>query len=147
MSNQKIIPRSVLYGLDGKGYYSIAQELTSDDPLLRKWAAIYAIYKYDFSQSDPYRYYDFISNAQNYRYATVIFSIPTETIETSDGIDDRDIQIVNYEEMSSEEEINNFLATNQIDPTLLLLLGAVTIHYNPSLFGGIYWTNPFKGKK
>lgn len=118
MNDQKLIPRSVWYGLDGQSYDSIAQELTSEDPLLRKWAAIYAIYKYDFSHSDPYRYYDFISNARNSRYATVIFSIPTDTIETSDGIDDRDIQIVNYEKMSSEEEINKFLETNQIDPTL-----------------------------
>ncbi|CAI8745932.1 hypothetical protein [Pseudomonas sp. fls2-241-R2A-110] len=118
MNNQKLIPRSVWYGLDGKGYDSIAQELASEDPLLRKWAAIYAIYKYDFSSIDPFRYYDFINNAKSSRYAMIIFSIPVETINTSDGIDDRDIKILNYEKMNSEEEINSLLETYRIDPAL-----------------------------
>jgi len=118
MNNQTLIPRNVWYGLDGKGYDSIAQELASEDPLLRKWAAIYAIYKYDFSSIELFRYYDFINNAKNSQYATIIFSIPDETIETSDGIDDRDIQILNYEKMNSEEKIYDFLEAHQIDTEL-----------------------------
>ncbi|WP_240051904.1 hypothetical protein [Pseudomonas arsenicoxydans] len=108
MNEQKTIPRSVWYGLDGKSYDSIAQELNSEDPLSRKWAAIYAIYKYEFLPTD-FQYHDFINNAKNSRYVTIIFSVPIETLKTSDGIDDRDINIENLEEMNSEEEINNHL--------------------------------------
>ena len=118
MNEQKTIPRSVWYGLDGKSYDSIAQELNSEGPLSRKWAAIYAIYKYKFLTNDPFRYYDFINNSKNSRYAIIIFSVPIETLETSDGIDDRDINIENFEELNSEEEINSFLKNNQVNPEL-----------------------------
>ncbi|MCS6236500.1 hypothetical protein G3495_15445 [Shewanella baltica] len=118
MIEQKMIPRSVWYGLDGKSYDSIAQELNSENPTSRKWAAIYAIYKYEFAPSDPFRHYDFINDAKNSRYATIIFSIPIETLETSDGLDDRHINIESFEEMNSEEEINSYLKKNQINPEL-----------------------------
>ncbi|MCX4218938.1 MULTISPECIES: hypothetical protein [Pseudomonas] len=114
---QKCIPRSVWYGLDGTGYNNIAQELKSENHLLRKWISLYAIYKYQFT-NDPHQYYDFIHQSKNSRYALVIFTIPTETLETSDGVDDRDITIVKIETMDSEAEINTILANLDIDPEL-----------------------------
>jgi hypothetical protein len=118
MNNQKMIPRSVWYGLEGTGYDKIAQELKSEDPLLRKWIAIYAIYKFEFSLDDPFQYYDFISSSKNSRYAVIEFSIPIETIKTSDGIDDRDITIIKLETTNSEEEINLLLEKSNIAPEL-----------------------------
>jgi len=114
MNDQKIIPRSVWYGLEGTGYDKIAQEVKSEDPLLRKWVAIYAIYKFEFSPDDPIQNYDFINDSKNFRYAAIEFSIPINTIETSDGIDDRDITIIKLETMNSEESINIFLKKNHI---------------------------------
>lgn len=118
MNDQKMIPRSVWYGLEGTGYDKIAQELKSEDPLLRKWIAIYAIYKFEFSLDDPFQYYDFISSSRNSRYAVIEFSIPIETIKTSDGIDDRDITIIKLETTNSEEEINLLLEKSNIAPEL-----------------------------
>ncbi|MGF6330043.1 hypothetical protein ABH909_002921 [Pseudomonas sp. BS3782 TE3695] len=118
MNDQKIIPRSVWYGLEGTGYDKIAQELKSEDSLLRKWIAIYAIYKFKFSLDDPFQYYDFINSSKNSRYAVIEFSIPIETIKTSDGIDDRDITIIKLETMDSEEEINLLLEKSNIAPEL-----------------------------
>ncbi|MGF6457345.1 hypothetical protein [Pseudomonas frederiksbergensis] len=118
MNDQKIIPRSVWYGLEGTGYDKIAQELKSEDSLLRKWIAIYAIYKFKFSLDDPFQYYDFINSSKNSRYAVIEFSIPIETIKTSDGIDDRDITIIKLETMDSEEEINLLLEKSNITPEL-----------------------------
>ena len=118
MNNQKMIPRSVWYGLEGTGYDKIAQELKSEDSLLRKWIAIYAIYKFKFSLDDPFQYYDFINSSKNSRYAVIEFSIPIETIKTSDGIDDRDITIIKLETMDSEEEINLLLEKSNITPEL-----------------------------
>ena len=118
MNDQKIIPRSVWYGLEGTGYDKIAQELKSENPLLRTWIAIYAIYKFEFSPDDPFQYYDFINSSKNSRYAAIEFSIPIETIKTSDDIDDRDITTTKLETMDSEEEINTFLEKNNIAPEL-----------------------------
>lgn len=118
MNDQKIIPRSVWYGLEGTGHDKIAQELKSEDSLLRKWIAIYAIYKFKFSLDDPFQYYDFINSSKNSRYAVIEFSIPIETIKTSDGIDDRDITIIKLETMDSEEEINLLLEKSNIAPEL-----------------------------
>ncbi|MGF6318566.1 hypothetical protein [Pseudomonas frederiksbergensis] len=118
MNDQKIIPRSVWHGLEGTGYDKIAQELKSEDSLLRKWIAIYAIYKFKFSLDDPFQYYDFINSSKNSRYAVIEFSIPIETIKTSDGIDDRDITIIKLETMDSEEEINLLLEKSNITPEL-----------------------------
>ena len=118
MTIQKCIPRSVWFGLDGIGYNNIAQELESEAPSLRKWISVYAIYKYTFT-SDPYKYYDFIHQSKNFRYATVIFTIPTETLEISDGVDNRDINLLKIETMNSEAEINALLEKLDIDPELL----------------------------
>lgn len=115
MTIQKCIPRSVWFGLDGIGYNNIAQELESEAPSLRKWISVYAIYKYTFT-SDPYQYYDFIHQSKNFRYATVIFTIPTETLEISDGVDDRNINLLKIETMNSEAEINALLEKLDIDP-------------------------------
>ncbi|WP_414881494.1 hypothetical protein, partial [Pseudomonas sp. IT-P2] len=117
MTAQKYIPRSVWYGLDGTGYDNIAQELKSDEPSLRKWISVYAIYKYSFT-NDPNQYYEFIHHSKSFRYAIVIFTIPTETLETSDGIDDGDITIEKIETMNSEDEINALLEKLDIDPEL-----------------------------
>jgi hypothetical protein len=118
MNDHKMIPRSVWYGLEGTGYDKIAQELKSKDPLLRKWIAIYAIYKFEFSPDDPFQDYDFISSSKNSRYAVIEFSIPIETIKTSDGIDDRGITIIKLETTNSEEEINLLLEKSNIAPEL-----------------------------
>ncbi|WP_247268859.1 MULTISPECIES: hypothetical protein [Pseudomonas] len=117
MTIQKYIARSVWFGLDGIGYNNIAQELESEAPSLRKWISVYAIYKYTFT-SDPYQHYDFIHQSKNFRYATVIFTIPTETLEISDGVDDRDINLLKIETMNSEAEINALLEKLDIDPEL-----------------------------
>jgi hypothetical protein len=117
MTEQKKIPRSVWYGLDGTGYDNIAQEIASEDPLMRKWVSIYAIYKYQFTE-DAHQYFDFIHNSKNSKYALIIFTIPIEKINTNDGLDDRDIIISEIKTMGSEEEINTSLATLKIDPEL-----------------------------
>ena len=117
MTTQKCIPRSVWFGLDGTGYNNIAQELESENPSLRKWISVYAIYKYPFTNV-PYNHYDFIHQSKNFRYATVIFTISTETLKTSDGVDDRDINILKIETMNSEAEINAFLEKLNVDPEL-----------------------------
>jgi len=114
MTEQKKIPRCVWYGLDGASYDNIAQELPSEDPLLRRWASIYAIYKYKFS-NDPHQYYEFIHKSKNSKYALIIFTIPSETIDTNDGIDDRDINISDLHTMNSEEEIYTILGKLGID--------------------------------
>lgn len=117
MTAHKCIPRSVWSGLDGTGYNNIAQELESENPSLRKWISLYAIHQYLFT-NDPHQYYDFIHQSKNFRYALVIFTTPTETLETSDGMDDRDISIVKIETMNSEAEINALLESLDIDPEL-----------------------------
>lgn len=117
MTEAKIIPRSVWYGLEGEGYDNIAQELLSENPLHRKWVSIYAIYKYDCS-NNPHQHYDFIHAAKSSRYAVIIFTIPTDTLENSDGLDDRDITITNFSEFDSEKELNEFLANHAINPSL-----------------------------
>jgi hypothetical protein len=117
MTEQIRIPRSVWYGLDGTGYDNIAQELISEDPSLRKWVSIYAIYKYQFTDN-PQQYYDFIQKSKNSRYAIVIFTIPVEKIENSDGLDDRDIILSEIKTMESEEEINTHLEKLKINPEL-----------------------------
>ncbi len=116
MSADLTIPRAVWFGLEGKGYDNIAQELKSEDPLLRVWASIYAIYKYEITT--PHQYYDFIHNTKDSRFAIVVFTIPQKTIETSDGIDDRDITIVNIEKADSEIELYKHLEHLNINPTL-----------------------------
>ncbi|UFQ02373.1 hypothetical protein [Pseudomonas fitomaticsae] len=117
MTAHKCIPRSVWNGLDGTGYNNIAQELESENHSLRKWISLYATYKYPFT-NDPYQYYDFIHQSKNFRYALVIFTIPTKTLETSDGVDARDICIAKIETMNSEAEINALLEKLNIDPEL-----------------------------
>ncbi|WP_433899482.1 hypothetical protein [Pseudomonas sp. PSE1(2024)] len=117
MTAHKCIPRSVWNGLDGTGYNNISQELESKNHSLRKWISLYAIYKYPFN-NDPHQYYDFIHQSKNFRYALVIFTIPTETLEKSDGVDDRDICIAKIETMNSEAEINALLENLNIDPEL-----------------------------
>lgn len=117
MTEQKRIPRSVWYGLDGASYDNIAQELPSVDPLMRRWASIYAIYKYQFS-SDPHQYYEFIHNSKSSRYALIVFTIPSVIIDTNDGIDDRDISISDLYPMNSEEEIYINLDKLGINPEL-----------------------------
>jgi len=117
MTAHKFIPRSVWNGLDGTGYNNIAQELESENHSIRKWISLYAIYKYPFT-SDPHQYYKFIHQSKNFRYALVIFTIPTETLETSDGVDDREISIAKIETMNSEAEINALLENLDIDPEL-----------------------------
>lgn len=117
MTAHKCIPRSVWNGLDGTGYNNIAQELESENHSIRKWISLYAIYKYPFT-NDPHQYYKFIHQSKNFRYALVIFTIPTETLETSDGVDDREISIAKIETMNSEAEINALLENLDIDPEL-----------------------------
>lgn len=111
------IPQSVWYGLDGTGYDNIAQEMASEDPLMRKWVSIYAIYKYQFTE-DPNQYFDFIHNSKNSKYALIIFTISVERINTNEGLDDRDITIFEIKTMDSEGAINTFLATLKINPEL-----------------------------
>lgn len=64
MNNNRIIPRSVWYGLEGKGYDNIAQKLPTEDFTTRKWISIYAIYKYE-SSADQNEYYDFIHKSKD----------------------------------------------------------------------------------
>ncbi|WP_236181770.1 MULTISPECIES: hypothetical protein [Pseudomonas] len=117
MTAQKCIPRTVWHGLDGTGYNNIAQELKSENPSLRKWISVYAIYKYPIT-NDPHQYYEFIHHSKSFRYAIVIFTIPSKTLKTSDGVDDRDITIAKLETMNSEAEINAFFENIDIDPEL-----------------------------
>lgn len=117
MTEPKKIPRSVWYGLAGASYDNIAQELPSVDPLMRRWASIYAIYKYQFS-SNQHQYYDFIHNSKNSQYALIVFTIPSEIIDTNDGIDDRDISISDLYPLNSEEEIYITLDNLGINPEL-----------------------------
>jgi hypothetical protein len=117
MTKHKKIPRSVWYGLEGTGYDNIAQELTSEDPLLRKWTSIYATYKYQFTE-EPHQYYEFIHNSKDSKYTLIIFTIPTKTVDTNDGIDDRDISILFLNTMDSEDEINTILEKLDINPEL-----------------------------
>jgi hypothetical protein len=119
MNDHRLIPRSVWYGLDGKGYDNIAQELKCEDPKLRTWISVYAVYKYEIS-NNAHQYYDFINTSKPFRYCSIIFTIPTETIEISDGIDDRDITITELKQFNSEEDIHTYLYKKNIDPALFV---------------------------
>lgn len=117
MTEPKKIPRNVWYGLDGTSYDNIVQELKSEDPRLKKWASIYAIYKYKFSE-DPHQYYEFIHNSKNFRYGLIIFTNPIEIIKDNDGIDDRDITVFEIKTFDTEQEIEVLLERLQINPEL-----------------------------
>jgi hypothetical protein len=116
MNDHTIIPRNVWNGLEGKGYDNIAQELICTDPELRKWISIYAIYKYDTSKN-AHEYYDFINDSKPFPYCSIVFTVPIKTIEFSDGVDDRDIEIIELKKFNSEEEISDHLKKINIDPT------------------------------
>lgn len=114
-----MIPRKVWYGLENKSYLEIAQELSENDDSLRKWIAIYAVYQIDFINRRATRlFYDFLENAKNSNYVAIEFSTPRHTLETRDSIDDSDITIIKFKKLETEEDINNFLQENSINPDL-----------------------------
>lgn len=117
MKQQKKIARSVWYGLEGTSYDNIAQELPCKDHSSRKWVSIYAIYKYSFS-GDPHQYYDFIHKSKGFRFSIVVFTLAIKEIGFSDGIDDRDVVILNFVPVNSEEDIYTVLERLAINPEL-----------------------------
>lgn len=119
MSNQKIIPRKVWWGLEAKSYTEIAQELPSQDKSLRKWIAIYAVYHLNFEERFPgERYYKFLEEAKHSKYVIIEFTIPTHILETRDSIGASDTTITKCKSLETEEEINSFLHEHKINPEL-----------------------------
>lgn len=119
MSTPQMIPRKVWHGLESKSYLEIAQELPENDDSLRRWIAIYAVYQIDFINRRATRlFYDFLENAKNSNYVAIEFSIPRHILETRDSIDDSDITIIRLQKLETEENINNFLQENNINPDL-----------------------------
>jgi hypothetical protein len=119
MSNNKLIPRKVWWGLEAKSYTEIAQELPSPDHSLRKWAAIYAVYHLNFRDRYPgERYYSFLEDSKSSRFVFIEFTVPTRILETRDSVGASDITIAKIQTMEAEEEINAFLELNSINPEL-----------------------------
>nr|WP_315448485.1 hypothetical protein [uncultured Pseudomonas sp.] len=119
MSNNKLIPRKVWWGLEAKSYTEIAQELPSSDHSLRKWAAIYAVYHLNFKERYPgERYYSFLEDSKNSKFVFIEFTVPIHILETRDSIGASDITIAKLQTMEAEEEINAFLQLNSISPEL-----------------------------
>ncbi|MBB3238965.1 hypothetical protein FHW68_000437 [Pseudomonas sp. Tn43] len=119
MSNPKIIPRKVWWDLEAKSYTEIAQELTTNDDSLRRWIAIYAVYHLNFTNRYPGElYYKFLEDAKNSKYVAIDFTIPKLIIETRDSIGSSDTTIIKCQTLETEEEINDYLQENNIDPEL-----------------------------
>ena len=119
MSNHKIIPRKVWWGLEAKSYTEIAQELPTNDDSLRRWIAIYAVYHLNFTNRYPGEfYYNFLEDAKNSKYLVIDFTIPKLIIETRDSIGSSDTTIIKCQTLETEEEINDYLQENSIDPEL-----------------------------
>ncbi|MET0847459.1 MAG: hypothetical protein ABWY46_14805 [Pseudomonas sp.] len=119
MSNQKLIPRKVWWGLEAKSYTEVAQELPTNDESLRSWVAIYAVYHLNFDNRHPgERYYKFLEDSKNSKYVAIEFTIPKQILETSDSIGSSDTTITKCQTLKSEEEINIFLQQNNINPEL-----------------------------
>ncbi|MBN3862002.1 hypothetical protein HCU66_07140 [Pseudomonas frederiksbergensis] len=116
---EKMIPRKVWHGLESKSYLEIAQELPENDDSLRRWIAIYAAYQIDFVNRRATRlFYDFLENAKNSKYVAIEFNISRHVLETRDSVDDSDITITKHQTLETEEDINNFLQENGINPDL-----------------------------
>ncbi|MBI6946501.1 hypothetical protein [Pseudomonas koreensis] len=119
MSIQKKIPRKVWWGLEAKSYTEIAQELPSNDSSIRKWAAIYAVYHLNFENRYPgERYYSFLEESKNSKFVFIEFTLPTHVLETRDSIGASDTTITKLQTLETEDEINDFLEENQINPEL-----------------------------
>lgn len=119
MSNQKIIPRKVWWGLEAKSYTEIAQELPTQEESLRKWIAIYAIYHLNFEDRHPGElYYEFLEDAKHSKYAIVEFTLPVHILETRDSVGASDTTITTWKTFETEEEINSFLHEHNINPEL-----------------------------
>ncbi|MGE7962113.1 hypothetical protein ACQKPC_07020 [Pseudomonas sp. NPDC089918] len=119
MSNPKIIPRKVWWGLEAKSYTEIAQELPTNDDSLRRWIAIYAVYHLNFTNRYPGElYYKFLEDAKYSKYVAIDFTIPKSIIETRDSIGSRDATIIKCQTLETEEEINDYLQENNINPEL-----------------------------
>jgi hypothetical protein len=119
MSNPKIIPRKVWWGLEAKSYTEIAQELPTNDDSLRRWIAIYAVYHLNFTNKYPGElYYKLLEDAKNSKYVAIDFTIPKLIIETRDSIGSSDTTIIKCQTLETEKEINDYLQENNIDPEL-----------------------------
>ncbi|WP_080769456.1 hypothetical protein [Pseudomonas fluorescens] len=119
MSIQKVIPRKVWWGLEARSYTEIAQELPSNDLSLRRWAAIYAVYHLTFENRHPgERYYSFLEDSKNSKYAFIEFTLPIHLLETRDSIGASDTTTIKLQTMETEEEINAFLENININPEL-----------------------------
>jgi len=116
---KKTIPRKIWWGLEAKSYTEIAQELPTNDDFLRRWIAIYAVYHLNFTNGYPGEfYYKFLENAKNSKYVAIDFTIPKLIIETRDSIGSSDTTIIKCQTLETEEDINNYLQENNIDPEL-----------------------------
>mgnify|MGYP007014289349 CR=1 FL=1 len=116
---KKTIPRKIWWGLEAKSYTEIAQELPTNDDFLRRWIAIYAVYHLNFTNGYPGEFsYKFLENAKNSKYVAIDFTIPKLIIETRDSIGSSDTTIIKCQTLETEEDINNYLQENNIDPEL-----------------------------
>ncbi|AJQ94758.1 hypothetical protein [Gynuella sunshinyii] len=87
------IPAKIWNGIERGSYTLIAQEAMPSGEHLRRWIAIYAVYKLDKDPEQSVYLFDFLRNVLNYRYCIVDFEVPIKYIEYADGVSES--QLVN----------------------------------------------------
>lgn len=118
MIEDNVIPKAVWYGLDGAGYSKIAQEIPAEDNNKRRWVAIYALYKMDFSEDDLLGHHDFIIDMRGHKYGLVVFEVEKDKLGELDNFYEEDIGVITTKGLDSESDIYGYLKYLKVDPKL-----------------------------
>lgn len=115
---EKLIPKAVWWGLEGRGYSVIGQEISDPESENRKWVVIYALYKPEFSERPAHQYYDFITRTLGHKYGFFIIEIPSEKLGEHDNLYADDIHTLFSKGADSEEELCQIIVDCNVDPSL-----------------------------
>lgn len=110
-----ITPIHVWNGITHGSYITIAQKAIPSDLYLRRWVAVYAIFKL---KKDPFlttTLYSFLRNCIEAKYCIVDFEVEVKALEISDGINEHDLINVSFSSAMSDEELIQELENRNID--------------------------------
>lgn len=93
-------------------YSVVAQELTSDNEYVCKWAGLHVLSHYP---EHPGNYW-FIKESQEFKFCLIIFELDRRTVEYSDGIGSNEIKNASIYKLNSEEELYTVCENLSIEP-------------------------------
>lgn len=102
-------------GIERGSYITIAQEAKPSDPSLRRWIAVYAVYKLKKDPLFAATLYSFIRSCLEAKYCIVDFEVEVRALEISDGINEQDLVKVSFSSAMSDEELIQELENRNID--------------------------------